>query len=250
MIERWLHIGTALCLASGAALAADPPKTDGQWRGTLGAGLNITQSTTDSVNVSLAGEAVRATAQDQWNLAAALLYGSSEDAAGVKTTSANQARLGGRYAYNLNPRLFGFGSLDLSYDRAQDIDLRAVAAGGLGYRVFDTPANRFDLLGGLSYNHTQYVAETVGAAELLLGEESRHKLSAGTSVMQRLVVYPNLTDTGEYRLQFSAGLTTKINDRLNLTVTLTDNYQSNPQPGIDRNELLFITGISMNFGPG
>jgi putative salt-induced outer membrane protein YdiY len=249
MTRGWLNLGAAALIAAGSAHAADPPKQDGQWRGRLGAGLNITQSTTDSLNVNLAGEAVRATAQDQWDFGAALLYGTSEDAAGVKTTSANLGRLDGRYAYNLSPKVFGFGSLGFNYDRLQDIDMRSVLAGGLGYHVINTPADRFDLLGGLTYNHTKYVAETVDAAELLLGEESSHKISEGTSVMQRLSVLPNLSETGEYRLQFTSGLSTKITDTLNLTVTLTDNYQTNPQPGIARNELLFITGISVSFGP-
>lgn len=251
MRRDWLGLGAALLMAgaAGSALATDPPKQDGQWRGTLGAGLNITQSTTNSLNVNLAADAVRATAQDQWNFAAALLYGRSKDANDVETTNANLGRLGGRYAYNLSPSVFGFGSLDFNYDRLQDIDLRSVIAGGLGYHVINTPQHRFDLLGGLTYNHTKYVAETVGVAEALIGEESNHRISEGTTVMQRLTFFPNLTDTGEYRLQFSAGLITKITDTLNLTVTLTDNYQTNPQPGIDRNELLFITGISVAFGP-
>ena len=239
----------AALVACSAVLAEDPPKPDGLWRGTLGAGLNVTQSTTNSLNLNLTGDAVRATAQDQWNFAAALLYGTSEDADGVKTTSANLGRIGARYAYNLSPRLFGFGSLDFNYDRLQEIDLRSVVAGGLGYRIIDTSLNRFEVSGGLTYNRTRYVSETVNAAEALLAEESNHKLSASTTVRQRLAVFPNLSDTGEYRLQFSAGLVTKITGDLNLTVTLANNYQSNPQPGIDRNELLFITGISVAFGP-
>jgi len=244
-----LCLSIATLLASGTALADDPPKQDGEWRGSLGAGLNITQSTTDSLNVNLAADAVRATAKDQWNLGAGLLYGTSKDAAGVETTNANLGRLGGRYAYNLGPRVFGFGGLDLNYDRLQEIDLRTVAAGGLGYRFVDTSLHRFEVSGGLTYNRTQYVNETVNAAEVLLAEESNHQLSAGTTLQQRFALFPNLTDGGEYRLQFSAGLVTKITDTLNLTVTLTDNYQSNPQPGIDRNELLFITGVSVAFGP-
>lgn len=248
MLKRIPVVALVVPLVSGAAFAADPPKQDGQWRGALGAGLSVTQATTDSLSVNLTGDAVRATAADQWDLAGAVLYGSSKDAAGVSTTSANLARVGGRYAYNLSPSVFGYSSLNLSYDQLQEIDLRAVAVLGLGYHVVKTDTTVFDVFGGLAYNHTRYVYDTVNAAELQLGEESSHQLSAGTSVTQRLAVYPNLSDTGQYRVQFAAGLVTKISDSLNLTVTLANNYQSNPQPGISHNELLFITGISVSFG--
>jgi putative salt-induced outer membrane protein len=248
MLKRTSLLALLAPLVSGAAFAADPPKQDGQWRGSLGAGLSITQSTTDSVSVNLTGDAVRATAADQWDLAGAVLYGSSKDAEGVKTTSANLARAGARYAYNLDPKAFGYGSLNLNYDQLQNIDLRAVAVLGLGYHVVKTDDTVFDVFGGLAYNHTQYVDSTVNATELQLGEESSHKLATGTSLTQRLAVYPNLSDSGQYRLQFAAGLVTKISDSLNLTVTLADNYQSNPPPGTSRNELLFITGVSISFG--
>lgn len=250
MVLKPMHcLSFAALLASGAVFADELPKQDGQWRGSLGAGLNVTRSTTNSLNLNLAADTVRATAQDQWNFGAGLLYGTSEDADGAETTSANQGRLGGRYAYNLNPRVFGFGSLDLNYDRLQDIDFRSVAAGGLGYRIINASLHRFEVSAGLTYNHTRYVNATDNFAELLLAEESNHQLSASTTFRQRFVVFPNLSDTGEYRLQLNVGLVTKITGSLNLTVTLTDNYQSNPQPGIERNELLFITGVSVDFGP-
>ena len=248
MSKKDCALAALVLQASAVALATDPPKPDGQWRGSLGAGLSITQSTTDSISVNFTGDAVRATEADQWNFAGAVLYGRSEDADGVSTTSANLARGAGRYAYNVDPRWYGFGSLELDYDQLQDIDLRAVAGLGAGYHVTKTDQAVFDLIGGLAYNHTQYVGETVDATELLLGEESNHKLTSGTTLEQRLAVYPNLTDSGQYRVQFAAGLATRLSETFDLTVTLTDNYQSNPQPGISRNELLFITGISVRFG--
>ena len=37
--------------------------------------------------------------------------------------------------------------------------------------------------------------------------------------------------------------------RINWQVTLSDRYVSNPQPGIESNDFLFITGINVTFGP-
>ena len=69
MSKKDCALAALVLQASAVALAADPPKPDGQWRGSLGAGLSITQSTTDSISVNFTGDAVRATEADQWNFA-------------------------------------------------------------------------------------------------------------------------------------------------------------------------------------
>src|SRR5690606_39949013 len=61
---------------------------------------------------------------------------------------------------------------------------------------------------------------------------------------QRLVIYPNLSESGEFRAQFDAGLAVAINDTMSLTATLTYRYNSDPGLDIENGDLLFVTGIS------
>ena len=120
---------------------------------------------------------------------------------------------------------------------------------GLGYHAVKTSELSFDVFSGLTYNREQFFDATRDSAELVLGEESSHKVSETTSFKQRLAIYPNLTESGQYRAQLDGSLTTAINSRVGLQLTVSDRYQSNPQPGIKNNDVLFLTNVNYKFGP-
>ncbi len=236
-------------LATGTLHAQTPPTADGNWRGTLGAGATLTSGNTRSSAVSINGEAVRQTADDKLRFYGTSLYGKVNG-----DTTANLWRLGGRYDHDINPRLFAFGGLDFERDKIGNLKLRSSLGGGLGLHVIREPQTTFDIFGGLGYVTDKYYAPISVAGdlrsrysrpELLLGEESTHKLSANTSFRQRLVVYPNLDDRGEYRSVFDAGLAVAMSSKLSLTVGLQNRYNTDPGIGVKKSDTLFITGIAM-----
>ena len=122
-------------------------------------------------------------------------------------------------------------------------------SGGLGYHLIKSESTSFDVFAGAAYNHlNRYDGQNFRGAELLLGEESTHKISESTTLRQKLVVYPSLKDTGEFRASFDAGITTAIIGGWNLTVTLSDRYDSKPPPNIRRNDFLVFTGLQYAWG--
>lgn len=195
------------------------------------------------------GEGLRLTAQDKARLYGTVLYGKTQ---GVE--SANLWRLGGRYDHDISARVFGFGGLDLERDKIANLQRRVAPAVGLGYHVIKNPTTTFDVFGGVGYVQDSYyrpvliagkVRDDYGRPELLLGEESTHKLTDTTSFRQRFVLYPNLDDTGEYRAVFDTGLAVAMSSRMSLTVSLVNRYNSDPGPGVKKNDLLFLTGINV-----
>ena len=188
---------------------AQPPATESQWRGSLTAGLSGASGNTNSLSFNIGADAVKATPADKWSLYLNGLYGTKEDS-GETTKTANQARAGARYDYNLTLKTFVFNSLDLERDKLQLLDLRSVVGTGFGTHVIKTLKTTFDVFGGLSYNHEKFTTETRNSIELLFGEESSHKLSDSTSFKHRFVVYPNLRDRGELRAVFDASLMTAL----------------------------------------
>ncbi len=241
--------GIALgALVAGNALAQVEVKPDDNWRAVLGAGLSYASGNSRSNTLSLTADAVKASTLDKWTLGGRYLRGKNNG-----STSADQLLLTGRYDRDLNTDVFAFGQGDFLRDRMANLNARLSAGVGVGYHVIKAPQTTFDVFGGVGYTYDDYQVATVvadrtrdtyGSANLLLGEESTHKLSDTTAFRQRLVLYPNLRDTGEFRGTFDAGLAVAINKRFSLTATLGYRYSSDPGSGVKKGDTLFVTGLA------
>lgn len=235
-------------LASGPARAQATLKPDGQWRHAIGLGLSYASGNSESSTLTLNADGARQTGHDKWSYYGKALRAKSED-----ETTGDQIGIGTRYERDLNARVFGFGQGDYLRDRPANLSRRTSVGAGLGYHVFKAEKTTWDVFSGLGYTHDRYVTPTDvggatrgtwGYAELLLGEESNHQVSDTSTFRQRLVIYPNLSESGEFRAQFDAGLAVAINDTMSLTATLTYRYNSDPGLDIENGDLLFVTGIS------
>lgn len=243
-----------LATLAGFALAAQAQATakpDGQWRAALGLGASASSGNTKASNLSLTGDAVRLTAQDK-----ASLYGNAQYARSGGVTTGEQVRAGGRYDYNLNAELFGFGGLDFERNKFANLSLRSQLSAGLGWHALKTPTTTWDLFAGAGYTSDKYrnamlidgaSRSSYGYMGLLLGEESTHKLSETTSAKQKLVLVPNLKNRGEYRATWDAGLAVSMTKALNLNVGFGYAYNSEPGPGRKSTDTLLTTGISVKF---
>jgi putative salt-induced outer membrane protein len=236
---------------SQAAFAQATVKDDGQWRAAIGLGASTSSGNTKSTSITFVGDAVRATAIDKWGFYANSLYAKS---AGEVT--ADQTRVGTRYDYNVTPQWFGFMGLDFERDKIAALNLRSGVGVGLGYHVIKNDSTVFDVFGGVGYTQDDYSAPRLvddafrtdySYINLLIGEESTHKFSDTMSAKQKLVVYPNLDNRGEYRAQFDSGLALAMSKTMNLTVGLSAKYNSDPGLGVKKTDTLFTTGISVKF---
>lgn len=244
-------IALAALATVGVAHAQATVKADGQMRYALGLGFARASGNTSTTNLSLAGDAVRATEQDKTSL-----YGTAQYATSNGNTTAEQFRLGGRYDYNINTTWFGFGGLDLERNKLANLKLRGLLSAGVGMHVLKTPTTTFDVFGGLGYTSDKYInpmfidgatRSSYGYSSLLLGEESTHKLTETTSFKQRLTVVPNLKNSGEFRANFDSGLAVAISKTLNLNVGFTLQHNSEPGIGRKKTDTLLTTGVSVKF---
>lgn len=248
-IARISTLALASALATGA-FAQATVKDDGQWRAALGAGLAVTSGNTDTTTFNLTADSVKATKQDKLRIYGNALYAK---AGSVKT--ADTLRAGGRYDYNLSSTIFGFGGAELERDGIAGLNSRLGLSAGLGMHVIKEAAITWDIMGGLSYTADRFEsARTIDSVSrtsysypsLVLGEESTHKLSATTNFSQRLMVYPNLKATGEFRATFDAGLSVAMSSAMGLNVGLQHRYNSDPGTG-KKGDTLLTTGVSVKF---
>jgi putative salt-induced outer membrane protein len=239
---------------AAATSAYAQAKTDGLWRGTGGAGLSVTSGNTDTQALNLAVDMASATATDKITLGGGINYAKSKDQkTGKNEPTTNNWSAAGQYDYNLSPQIFVFGKLGLESNKIVDLSLRATVAGGVGYKVIDSKELAFNVFGGLGYSTDKYSkgqpAKTkFSRASLMFGEESSHVLSATTTFKQRLEVYPGVSGDKAKIAKFTAGLGVAMSSTLNLTVGLTDNYNSAPAAGRKKNDLGLFTGINVKLG--
>jgi len=160
-----------------------------------------------------------------------------------------------------------FAFTDFDSDQLQNLDLRNVLGGGLGYHLIHSKATQFDVFGGASFNQEYFSSyltanptpppaeilvpsETRHSAELLAGESLAIKLRARTTFTEQLTFFPNASDLGDYRVNFDATATTKLNSWLGWQVTFSDRYISNPPLNLKGNDLLLSMGLRLTFGHG
>jgi putative salt-induced outer membrane protein len=246
------HVLTGLCLGialTSPAVAQTISKPDGAWRGAINASYTSASGNNESTNASLFADAVRQTERDKMNASLRSVYGRQETD-GVDDLTASLFRAGVRYDLDFDDLKYGFVGFDSEKDKLADLRWRHSPSVGAGLHLRRTQTFTFDVFAGYSHAWEYlYSGERRSYNEALLGEETTHKFSESTSFRQRLAVYPNLTDSGEYRAVFDAGFLAPLVDRWNLTLNYSVRYQSNPPPGIDKRDTLVFAGLQYGWGP-
>jgi len=231
------------------------------WNGGVNVGFALTRGNSETKNLNLAFTATRRGFRDKLILYTNSVYATNDLPTASPHTTANTIGGGARYDHDFAPRVFGFVNGDFYHDSLQNLDLRALFGGGLGWHAIKTNATTLDLLAGVNYTHESYSAffnpptppnvlvpaVTHSLAGLTLGDDFMHKLGKSTVLTQTLSFYPDLSNTGEYRGTFNLGLVTKINKWLGWQNSFGDIYVSDPPTGKKKNDLLLSTGLNFSF---
>lgn len=243
--------GSAACIAHAQAATAATVKPDGQWRSVLGAGYTRTTGNTGASAITFNGEVVRATDRNKWQSYGNALYAKSQG-----EITGRQVRTGTRFDHNLSPTLFSFVGADLEHDYIALLKLRAGVNTGLGYKFVETPDHSFNVFGGMGYIRDRYddirlvdeqLRDRYRYWTVILGEESTHKITSTVSAKQRFAMLPTVNGSGLYRATFDAGLSAALNERMSLTVSFNNRYNSDPGPGVKKTDTLLTTGVSVKF---
>jgi putative salt-induced outer membrane protein YdiY len=218
------------------------------WAGVASLGWAGTNGNAKTLTFTAAFNAARLTNTDKTSAYFSLIKASAL-INGTNASTAQAVRGGVGYDHNVSPRLFVNAFNDYEYDRFQNLDLRFVIGGGFGYHAIKSDRHVLNVLGGADYNHSSFsMGLTRNSAEAFWGDEYLFKLNGTTSLTQSYRMFNNLSDPGEYRINFDLGLGTKIKKWLTWSVALSDRYLSNPAPGRKTNDWLYTTGLGVTFG--
>lgn len=244
--------------AAPPALPAGPV-----WTTHVGAASSSTSGNTTTRNVNLALDSQRRTDTNKVSITAEFVKSSSEveDAqtnTRRETTTAFRELAGTRYDHNLSERVFAFGGAELSHDRIALIGLRQVYSTGFGYQLLRGEAHNWDVLSGLSYRDDRYIKQGVEingslrdelyVYELMLGEESSHRITETIQFQQKLTINRNLGEVQGTRGQLDMGLQVALNRTLSLSMKLQRRYDGTARAPVQRFDTLVFTGINITFG--
>jgi putative salt-induced outer membrane protein YdiY len=127
-------------------LAIERPQPPLSLTGGASAGFLTTTGNSDISSLRLDGELVARRRHDRYTTTAVLNRGEDSGRESVRNASGSL-----RYDRFLSERFFLNGSVILAHDRFRELDLRTAVGAGVGYQVWDTPAARLSVEGGVGY---------------------------------------------------------------------------------------------------
>jgi putative salt-induced outer membrane protein YdiY len=217
------------------------------WNGGLDLGFGLTRGNSQTKNLAVAFKATRTGLRDKLTLYEGTIYATNDAPGAVPSTTANATKGGIRYDRDFTPRVFGFVNADFMTDALQDLNLRSVFGGGLGYHLIKRERTTLDVLGGANYTRENYVPFTRNFSAAQVGDEFMQKVGKATVITQNLYFFPDLSDSGEYRANFNFGTVTKMTKWLGWQNNFGDIFVTNPPPGKRQNDLIFTTGLNLAF---
>lgn len=231
----------ALLLGLPLSGVVQAEENEGIWVGNASLAFSRSTGNTSSTTYSAAVDEVRTTQANKISAYLSALYGNSQ---GVK--SADKVRIGSRYDHNLSNNLFGFGLLEFEKDSLANLTLRTGVGAGLGYYFIKDDVNSFDVFSGWSYSQSDMMTgRTISGTEILLGEESTHKLGESTRFKQKLSYYPSVDKSGQFRSLFESGLVVDLNSTMGLSISLQNKYTSDVATGIKKSDSILLTGLNI-----
>lgn len=219
-----------------------------RWEGGLDAGFDLSRGNSETRNFRFAFRSARKIGRDNLTLYAETLYSLDDLPKASPHITADERQGGARFDRHITSRLFAFANADFMSDGLQDLNLRSVLGGGIGYHVIKLDRTTLDLLGGANFTRENYIEiqRNLGAGQV--GEEFKLKLGKNTSLLQDFAYFPDLTELGQnYRTNLRLGTITMINKWLGWQNNLSDSYVSNPPAGKKRNEFVFTSGLHVSF---
>lgn len=118
----------------------------------------------------------------------------------------------------------------------------------MGVNAIKTERASLSLGAGGDYEHENFSRNlTRNSGEANFGDDLHYKISSSSTLTQSFRMFPNLTYTGEYRLNFDLGMVIALNKWLGWQVSASDVFLSNPPFSRLRNDLLLSTGFRVSF---
>ena len=217
------------------------------WSGNYDLGLAVARGNARTETLTNTFTAARVTTHDKIAVHFNQIYATAL-VSGVDSATASAVRGGWAYNRDLTPRAFIAFTNDYEHDRFQSLNLRSVFGGGAGWIAVKNDTTNLSFQAGGDYERENFMNNpNRNSAEVNFGDDLLFKASGVTSITQSFRMFPNLSDTGQYRLNFDLSVVTAIKKWLGWHLSFSDRFLSDPVPGRLKNDVLLSTGFRLSF---
>lgn len=238
--------GTALATATTPAFA---PATllgpASKWTARVEMGVDGATGNTERVTGNGRIQTRRTTDTDRL-----LLYLQGTYAKQNGARSANEIIGGADLEVDITKRLFAFGNASLEYDEFENLDMRALVAGGLGYFWIRETDQVLKTRAGLGYMHESFEdGRTDDNAILELGLEYMKVITPWLTYNHSTTIYPSLTDTPEFRavMENAAELPITKDKDWKFRIGMRNSYDSATDAGVERLDTTYFANLVWDF---
>jgi len=166
--------------------------------------------------------------------------------------SADQFKAGVDSSHNLTADTSWFVRDEAGFDRVNEITFDDIAAAGIGYNFVKTKDQALVGRVGISYRKYDYSpsADTPSVNAVGADLELHYKQTFGVSELHDdLVLLPDFQDTKSYVITNELGYIIPISlSQWKLTMGVSNNYNSEPVPGIKKLDTLYFTRLTLVWG--
>jgi putative salt-induced outer membrane protein YdiY len=234
-----------LCLSFSGLSQETEQKAPG-WGGDLSLGISLARGNSDMTNMSLSFTLNRKLAEKvDWENKGLYLLGKTSG-----NTDSESYELKSTMKWNHSERLFAYVEIHGYRDRFKNYDYRVVPQAGGGYKVLISEKTELSLTTGLTGAFLKFTdtGDTDYYTGISAGNHFSWKLSPSAEFSQDLNVNADLSRMSHYFAQLELSLSAVIVKGWAIKISLVDKYDNKPVgKGIKKNDILFITGLSMKF---
>jgi len=243
--EAGAAAGASSIPGSAGAAAAPAAPAEPAWKFKAELGLNGTSGNTKTQDLRAAIGALLEQPEHRWKFDAGWLRSKTD---GVKTK--DQAYVQGLkdWMWSDSPWI-AFVTSRYDRDEFQAWDERVSVGAGVGYKLVDATDFKLRLRAGLNEVREYGSGNDFWRTEGLLGAEAVWKISDSQSLEGAVTWYPDLRDSGKYRLVSSIVWSIKLSsaDNLSLKMGAEDEYDTHREPPFKKSDLKYFAAIQYEF---
>lgn len=202
------------------------------WHGAANFGFSLQRGDQDSRTTNVSFNAVRSEPHvpglaEHWRTTYSLqLLFANAQSEGVQLTS-NSLTTSLRQDYFFRPNEFVFALGQADHLGTQNLYLRQTYGGGLGRDIRLGNRFRFSLLAGATFDNEKFTnTPATQSGEALIGEHGTLQFTRFVQLQHSLNFYPNLSNSGQYRLDTNTTIGFQLIRWLSTNLTITDFYIS------------------------